>query len=490
MLGLFLCALIWATFLWLWGRYWKRNSGTSFAGPEVLQFEYCLDEEKECSGSKAADADYNSPEYEEKIKLLKFLQKNSRICQLPAEVLVFVTDHLTTSSEASFVLTCKLLCHALGTRSWGRLGQKFNEKRRFLSMIALDLPLLAICKNCVKLHNFGGQSFLRRPDNSRCYADDSAYSPSRKTFRIRYQTVQSIMRDHRLGIKNHLPMMIEKFRYGQSHWIRNTWVQLAVQLKPVGHRLLIKQETKSNVDFKRITEVKQMLLEKPDRGLEFRTAMFKIYQSQFSPASEMISCHMRGGLDRILSNLFYCAEAHERHVKGCTRPIRSTLYRCPFCATEIQAQICITPNRQCTLVLTSWRDLGSGLAHEDEPFSTHDDERFIPYEPTPDHIGCIKKAFEPSEKFKEEDLHVDLLLLPLDNGLKDYDDWRDRNAEMEASAALFTDGFTGLCEGELQEYSVLRRTAGDVNTTSNLLAENLARRSNTMRKTSNAAERI
>lgn len=435
--GPFACALmslIWTTFLWLWGRYWKRNSGTSFDEREELRFECCSDEEQGDSCFKVAEADYDSPEYEEKIEQLKFLQKDSRVCQLPAEVLVLVTDHLTTSSEASFVFTCKLLRHARGTRSWRRLGQEIDEKKKFLSLIALDLPLLAICKNCVKLHNFGGQSFLRRPDNSMCHADDTAYSPSRETFNIGYQTVQRVMRAQRLGLEDDMPMVIENFRSGRVHSNRNTWVQTAVQAKPVGHRLLVKQQTKSNVDFKRAIEAGKRLLEKSDRGLEFRTAMFKIYQSQFSPAADRISCHMRDGLDRMLSNLFYRAEAHERHVRECTRLIYSRLYRCPFCATEIQAQVFIPPNRQCTLVLTSWRDLGSGLAHEDEPFSTHDNERFIPYEPTPDHSGCIKKAFDPSERV-EEDLHVSILLLPPDNGVEDYHDWRDRNAEMEASAA-------------------------------------------------------
>ena len=85
-----------------------------------------------------------------------------------------------------------------------------------------------------------------------------------------------------------------------------------------------------------------------------------------------MKCHDVVALGRTLTGALYCASRCLLLPQRSTRFTIGELCRCPFCATEFEAIVVVEADDQCTLVITAWKDLGSGRTHEDEPFTTRD----------------------------------------------------------------------------------------------------------------------
>jgi len=79
--------------------------------------------------------------------------------------------------------------------------------------------------------------------------------------------------------------------------------------------------------------------------------------------------------------------------------IQSAIYRCRYCATEVQASVELSADAACWFTVTAWKDLGDGSDQNAQPWVAHQKVEALNascerYQPAPKHRGCFSEAFE------------------------------------------------------------------------------------------------
>jgi hypothetical protein len=130
--------------------------------------------------------------------------RQSPLSSLPAEILLHIKDFLPLSSAACLILCNRQMLMALGSQSWYSLlaDDQIIERRRFLVALQKDLPDWLLCYPCslfhpVEPHKVPKNMWIFDKDLP-CMQDNGVIFLT-ASFGIRYQHVQLLMNEHRLG---------------------------------------------------------------------------------------------------------------------------------------------------------------------------------------------------------------------------------------------------------------------------------------------------
>jgi hypothetical protein len=75
--------------------------------------------------------------------------------EMPADLLLDVTDFLPTESAAALSLCCKGLQNTLGNRRLSKIRTSQEDNGALLELLAVDMPNKVACSYCGKLHDIG-----------------------------------------------------------------------------------------------------------------------------------------------------------------------------------------------------------------------------------------------------------------------------------------------------------------------------------------------
>ena len=357
-------------------------------------------------------------------------QTKSRLCLLPVELLDQINDELPISSRASLALTSKLLACKQGILSWDTLKHQPADKQVFLGLLSKDHPRLLPCHTCLRLHD--REEVKRLPNLHRETVDLRKYR-SYLECRVSFAYVQLAMSSHRLSPGYDFLSHSKYSRELELHFTRRTpQIEVTTEFKIVKDRFLYKSGTHREIDIRKAIDnrgdsgssemyanFRQLIrkfrglgcpapyddLELLCRGYE---ALSQGYWDQLNAQWRLLACghfDVLIGFPILIWPLFKRAEVQINRGDITLTTIQSAIYRCRYCATEVQATIELS-DATCWLNVTCWKDLGDGTAKGEEPWTTHTLyrpgkyclERQNWYQPTHKHRGCISEAFECPDK--------------------------------------------------------------------------------------------
>lgn len=166
----------------------------------------------------------------------------SIIEELPAEVLLSITDFVCTVDAACFSLSSRSVLYKVGTSSWSKLRTSTSRRQTFLSRLAKDSKEYICCFPCGKLHlasEIGSADQRDDPWNKlRCTEfpglGESQYhlfrtNDSRCGYQLTFQHVQAYMLHHRNGAGPGTPLDTLWFREVLHRSDNNTTSLLTVE---------------------------------------------------------------------------------------------------------------------------------------------------------------------------------------------------------------------------------------------------------------------
>lgn len=148
---------------------------------------------------RTTDCDNSSPSVHRQLRLI----------DLPPEIILCISDQLRASDEACFALVCHRFKTVLARLTWQRLNSADSQDRRkFLSALARDLPQYYDCYGCVRLHPCSSVNSPRSISTS--FLPCLYHRPTKEylsplylsQFKIHFAHVHLVMKWHRQIAKN------------------------------------------------------------------------------------------------------------------------------------------------------------------------------------------------------------------------------------------------------------------------------------------------
>ena len=301
----------------------------------------------------------------------------------------------------------------------------------------MDLPTLLPCRECIRLHPLNGIPH-------RCYSrhrNQTITSAFVFPAEIPFRTIQIAMKAHRAGAPEHDPTFNEfwpKIKHLSNHKSSAKLVS-----KIVDNRFIIKQTMTTKIDIAKTRLHRAVIPIESDNPFHHHDQSL-IYFNLIKDVTQTMQCHtsVSTGLRYLAACLLQKAETNVTHLNE-EEIIMSPLYRCYKCATEAEmaAKIWGISNLEagtCELVITLWKDLGSGRIDQEESWTTignlySSDRMYEDYLPDHNHRLSIKEAFEGAEHGNEHTLHMSLPVMHGDHAVlvREYLRWRKNELAYE-----------------------------------------------------------
>ncbi|MCJ1360590.1 MAG: hypothetical protein MMC33_010598 [Icmadophila ericetorum] len=297
----------------------------------------------------------------------------SSLCSLPAEILVLIQQNLPLSSQAAFVLTCKKINLSVGNRSWLVLldAAAVDERRALLFWLSKDDPFVFSCYSCARLHTL---EVTLQHYGCRHHAEDKSFFPHQDHthYSLRFRQIKLAIRAHTVGPNFGLPL------HGLS-------------LDQLGPRRLEGAQQRRTRHGK--SKIRRQIREQSPVKL-----LMAGYRSQLSQFLRKISCEHQVNHALPAIRILMQMEKLQRESPAASGYIGSCIYRCTYCATELQymAEPLFSRGLVCRLSVTAWKDLGIGFNPTAQPWQGHQylDFGVELYHPATEHEQSIWEAFE------------------------------------------------------------------------------------------------
>lgn len=315
------------------------------------------------------------------------LNQTTPLCQLPVEILQYIAAFLSASDAASFSLTSRYVCYAIGLKSlhmFIQSGQTLAEKRRNVEILERAYPSHWYCAWCDRFHEHerrGGPTCYREETMRECAAFSSFLSGG-DDYVVCYHHVRLAM--NRVLWGNNYGIPVEHFGYtedSETRLSKNGKVKvptsLLVEAKIVHGHLILHSTFK-------VTITTQLARQS---GTEH---MDRLYSS----IPHIVSGHRDNEYGHTgLRNIFDLALAYRT---------KQNTQLCSTCATDFLVAYDPSPGKphENILKVQTWRDLGTGRSPFDPSWRAHGESLGLPTTST-DIIrltsfraGQIREAFQ------------------------------------------------------------------------------------------------
>ena len=301
------------------------------------------------------------------------------LTKLPVELLWYMTNFLPLASVGCLALSCHTMANAIGTQCWMNLKDKREEKFQLLSQLERDTPSQHHCHHCARLHSHRTQI---RPAYGRAILEETECIQANGHFRlglnyhITYEHVQLAMKRYRLG-GSHGIGLDEFFYRGWSGWWTSESLrdqEMDIQARIVGDELLIQ---------KTLTTVLR-----PGEWIAFY-----LRSLQICPHYSCAGVTTSGDYHKCLPHQVQCRVQHSED-KSCT--LCGGMMQCKRCWTEWGVE-----KRGPILIVTVWKNLGSGRSPHDAKWRGHvDPDRVysLKYPKRWFSLGSIRASWTLTEK--------------------------------------------------------------------------------------------
>lgn len=282
-----------------------------------------------------------------------------------------LTEHLPLKSQAALTLTYKKLNHSLGNKSWAALRSvaELKEKREFVIWLSKDDPSVFSCYACARLHRkvILRSTCLHDLQNVFLFPHQNYKHYSRS---ICFAQIQLAIMGPGFGLPLHgrsLKRLIELSRTSQSwHSHFHPLIATTTAFRLVQNRLL---KVHSSIELD-MAKAKQ-----EDKYLRSQAATYLWHGShdQLGELMQKKSCaHQVNYVQRVISTLMQMDKL-QRDNPSAFGPVEGSIYRCTYCATELQylAEPLYDWGVRCRLSLTAWKDLGSGFDSTEQLWRGH-----------------------------------------------------------------------------------------------------------------------
>ncbi|MCJ1338666.1 hypothetical protein MMC09_003955 [Bachmanniomyces sp. S44760] len=330
----------------------------------------------------------------------------SRLCTLPAEIIVLIAEFLPLSSQGSLIQTCKILREAIGTQVSIKLQDPANsiESYHFLSLLLRDGRTVWACLNCIWL-----RSLAILANRYLCTCNHGMICMSNGVFKILFYNQVQRWRDTNCRYltdeqnpngsslsrpttkktrPGHIPTSPETLAVNIAGVSLRRWIPAALahrtalnaqgafqsidnSLEPkiVDGRVLLKQTASKMIEMRSITAPRSEPLD-----------IWFAYKEQIHAIILGLSClHSSTGnstegwvcpLALAASSLILQAETGSG-LYGFTFTSTYRYYRCVFCATEFKLVIRGLGKNHCGFLIESFKDLGSGYDCTQRAWKSH-----------------------------------------------------------------------------------------------------------------------
>lgn len=318
-------------------------------------------------------------------------QSASALCQLPTDILLTINNALPLPSQVCLIMTCQKITFLLGNKCTAVLqtmDRQDDERKRFLRLLAKDCPPMLPCYLCMKLHK---PERLLKKSKCRDYAGFTDIFALRKYHRFRYAHVQLFMGLHEKTaghdqLLSQIPRRERNILTTLDHPVETHMygIKMILKLKVVDKRLLARLQV-------RYTKVINGETGKLPWDLCY-------YMQSFLSLLEANTCrHSDPKGFRYGPVVFplWLGAYHFCRMKPSSTVYRenSILRRCIYCATETEFCMEVSRGGTSSLMITCWKDLGSGQDPTEESWNSHSRYRRR-YIPEPSSQQSIKEAFE------------------------------------------------------------------------------------------------
>lgn len=301
------------------------------------------------------------------------LKTLSSLERLPFELLQHIASHLPASSAASLALCSHHVRDVIGTQCWVAIRAPSPEKRKFLSYMEQDLPDHRLCDRCAQFHRRDPveermRILLDLRPKRKCAQEDGV-AQFYPWIDIQFYHVQLAMNRHRFGPAHglHLSKFSRSFPEDVIRRDPKTWMQARI----VDDTFILRWETKiligASVTFDDVRRI----------GLRI--------------CPHLWSYHYNNLLFKTIACRFGHAETGT--CNDCTG-----LIQCRFCPTEFELSQHSLGPQAYVLVLTVWRNFGSGRSSKDPRWrrQVRDKQNNDLNEPAPLEFppGSIRSAFD------------------------------------------------------------------------------------------------
>jgi len=172
-------------------------------------------------------------------------QTESRLCQLPVELLHLIKDELPIHARATLALSCKLMAYKQGTSSWPASKHDDEERQVFLDLLSKDHPRLLPCHTCLRLHD--REQVQRSPSLHREAGYLNIDAPDREC-QLSFAYVQLAMACHRVSPEYDFLAYTNYTKKTISIPGRTAMVDMTMEFSIVMGRFLFKVQTRRGID--------------------------------------------------------------------------------------------------------------------------------------------------------------------------------------------------------------------------------------------------
>lgn len=320
--------------------------------------------------------------------------------QLPLEILLNITEHLSPDDVASLLLCNRALLKALGTRPWSSLRPgKENEKYResFLTTLTRDLPGHFLCHHCSCIHlrdNLGPPGPALQP-KTRLLCIKSLSRPLENLdhcvhahqigsfFRFTFPHLQLAMKRHFHGAEHGIPYESLSFTEVHVSYPRDEAERLTTLLS-VEARICSKPSSLC------LRIQHWALISRTARRMLLSRTNFVMICDHLQTRSSDVSQLIQSRLE-----LSRTDEEDQTHLE---------VRRCPSCNTHFQVEVKDLGGEGIALVITKWLDLGSGLTPTDPKWKAHLPAVTRVERLSPDEAGDVRLRFESEPGLSQDDL--------------------------------------------------------------------------------------
>ena len=299
---------------------------------------------------------------------------------LPVELLQSIASYLPLSAAASFALSNKFICYAVGGQYWHHLRSQPLEYKIFLDLLEKDMTGHWLCDQCLTFHikpKFHSILiyYLTKPawKCTQPYPRITGPMSTQYTFppiEISHLMVRMAMNRHHFGSEHGEPLDIfSKLSHKDSS--QDCWWKIFAEAAIVANEFYVRFQYRVAIPSSK------------DFGcIELYAICPHIHSlDSKNPMAPIIKCLL-----------------NHRNTASCEKC--KGLRQCRFCTTEFEVQISQCRATGHVLEITSWKNFGAGRSPDDPKWAQHVRSPRIPclhaakFSP-----GSIKSAFE-SEKHK------------------------------------------------------------------------------------------